>query len=68
MRFLSGFLTGVLFLILLVFLVDNFDRSATAADPEPRKIVNWDVATTKISRVFGRVQEEVRDEVHDATR
>lgn len=64
MRFLSGFLTGVLFLILLVFLVDNFDRS----DTEPRKIVNWDVATTKISGVFGKVQEEVRDEVHDATR
>ena len=68
MRFLSGFLTGVLFLILLVFLVDNFDRSDTAADTEPRTIVNWDVATAKIGRVFGTVQEEVREEVHDETR
>ena len=68
MRFLTGFITGVLFLILLVFLVDNFDRSDAAADAEPRKIVNWDVATAKIGRVFGQVQEEVREEVHDATR
>ena len=68
MRFLSGFLTGVLFLILLIFLVDNFDRADTAADTETRKIVNWDVATAKIGRVFGQVQEEVREEVHEATR
>jgi hypothetical protein len=59
MPYLAGLVTGVLLTILVVFLVDTFTEGA-----DSRKIVNWDVAAQRL-RLVG---EEVREDVHEATR
>lgn len=68
MRFLSGIITGVLLIVLVVFFLDTFDRADAPAEAVSQKIVNWDVAMTKLQRSLGLIQKEVREEVHDATR
>jgi len=68
MRFLSGIITGVLLIVLVVFFLDTFDRADAPTEAESQKIVNWDVAITKVRRSLGLIQKEVREEVHDATR
>ena len=71
MPYLAGFLTGVLFMVLVVFLVDNVAVAITPAGTEPQKIVNWDVAAQKLrSSITTMKQEarEVRQDVHEATR
>ena len=71
MSYLTGFLTGVLLTVLVVFLVDNLAVATTQAGTEPQKIVNWDVAAQKLRSSITTVQEEVREvreDVHDATR
>jgi hypothetical protein len=67
MPYLAGFLTGVLFIILTVFIIDNVN---VAGEPpsEPQKIVNWDMAAQKLRTAFGTVKEEVREDVHEATK
>lgn len=68
MRFLSGVITGVLLIVLVVFFLDTFDRADAPTEVESQKIVNWDVAMTKLQRSLGIIQRELREEVHDATR
>ena len=51
-----------------MFFLDTFDRADAPAEAESQKIVNWDVAMTKLQRSLGMIQREVREEVHDATR
>jgi hypothetical protein len=57
MRFLSGFLCGVLLTILIAFVVDSLSLPG-------QRMVNWEKVTAR----FVTVQEEVREEVHEATR
>jgi hypothetical protein len=71
MSYLTGFLTGVLLTVLVVFLVDNLAVANAPSGTEPQKIVNWDVAVQKLRSSITTVQEEVREvreDVHDATR
>jgi hypothetical protein len=71
MSYLTGFLTGVLLTVLVVFLVDNLAVANAPSGTEPQKIVNWDVAVQKLRSSVTTVQEEVREvreDVHDATR
>jgi hypothetical protein len=55
MPYLSGVLTGVALVILVLLLVDNVGTG-------PR-VVNWDVLSARL----GRSADEVRQEVHEAT-
>jgi hypothetical protein len=71
MSYLTGFLTGVLLTVLVVFLVDNLAVANAPSRTEPQKIVNWDVAVQELRSSITTVQEEVREvreDVHDATR
>jgi hypothetical protein len=71
MSYLTGFLTGVLLTVLVVFLVDNLAVANAPSGTEPQKIVNWDVAVQKLRSSITTVQEEVREvreDVHDVTR
>jgi hypothetical protein len=71
MPYLTGFLTGVLLTVLVVFLVDNVAVVTTPAGTEPQKIVNWDVAAQKLRSSITAVQQgaqEVREAAHEATR
>jgi hypothetical protein len=71
MSYITGFLTGVLLTVLVVFLVDNLAVANAPSGTEPQKIVNWDVAVQKLRSSITTVQEEVREvreDVHDATR
>jgi len=71
MSYLTGFLTGVLLTVFVVFLVDNFAVANAPSGTEPQKIVNWDVAVQKLRSSITTVQEEVREvreDVHEATR
>jgi hypothetical protein len=71
MSYLTGFLTGVLLTVLVVFLVDNLAVANAPSGTEPQKIVNWDVAVQKLRSSITTVQEEVREvreDVHEATR
>ena len=71
MSYLTGFLTGVLLTVLVVFLVDNLAVANAPSGTEPQKIVNWDVAVQKLRSSITAMQEEareVRDDVHEATR
>ena len=71
MPYLAGFLTGVLFTVLVVFIADNVAVATTPAGTEPQKIVNWDVAAQKLRSSITAVEEgaqEVREAAHEATR
>ncbi len=71
MSYLTGFLTGVLLTVFVVFLVDNFAVANAPSGTEPQKIVNWDVAVQKLRCSITAVQEEVREvreDVQEATR
>ncbi len=71
MSYLTGFLTGVLLTVFVVFLVDNFAVANAPSGTEPQKIVNWDVAVQKLRSSITTVQEEVREvreDVQEATR
>src|SRR5215467_7617373 len=70
MPYLAGFLTGVFFTVLVVFLVDNVAVATTPAGTEPQKIVNWDVAKQKLGSSITAVQkgaQEVREATHEVT-
>jgi hypothetical protein len=67
MPYLAGFLTGVLFTILMVFIIDNVNVAGETTS-EPQKIVNGDVAAQKLRTILGNNKEEVREDVHEATR
>jgi hypothetical protein len=58
MPYLSGVLTGILLTILGVYLIDH-----VGSQPGTQDIVNWSVVSQKL----GAAQEEVRQEVHEAT-
>jgi hypothetical protein len=59
MPYLTGVLTGILLTVLVLFVIDNFGSSS-----DTRPIVNWSVLSEKL----GAAKEEVRKEVHEATR
>jgi hypothetical protein len=58
MPYLSGVRTGILLTILAVYLIDH-----VGSQPSTQDIVNWSVVSQKL----GAAQEEVRQEVHEAT-
>jgi hypothetical protein len=58
MPYLSGVRTGILLTILAVYLIDH-----AGSQPGTQDIVNWSVVSQKL----GAAQEEVRQEVHEAT-
>lgn len=71
MPYLAGVLTGVLFTILVVFVVDNLAVASAPSGTEPQKIVNWDIAAQKLRSSVVAVEQgarEVREDVHEATR
>jgi hypothetical protein len=62
MPYIAGVLTGVALTVLVVFLIDNFER-----DPDTNDIVNWDYVSASLGSSVKKVGEEVRQEVHEAT-
>jgi hypothetical protein len=68
MPYLAGVVSGVLLTVLVVFLVDNIAVANAPSGTEPQKIVNWDVAAQKLRLSFATIKEEVREDVHEATR
>ena len=62
MPYLSGVLTGVVFTILVVFLIDHLEPES-----DTRDFVNWDYVGTTLGASVEKVGEEVRQEVHEAT-
>jgi hypothetical protein len=68
MPYLAGVVSGVLLTVLVVFLVDNLAVANAPSGTEPQKIVNWDVAAQKLRLSFATIKEEVREDVHEATR
>jgi hypothetical protein len=64
MPYLAGVLTGVLLTILAVFVIDHVKAEGETSASEPQRIVNWGVATQRLSSALGTIKEEV----HEATR
>jgi hypothetical protein len=62
MPYLSRVLTGIVFTILVVFLIDHLGPK-----PDTRDIVNWDYVGATLGASVEKVGEEVRQEVHEAT-
>lgn len=67
MPFIAGLLSGVLLTVLTVFIVDLSVQDRTPGS-EPQKIVNWDVAAEKLSSSLASLQQQVQEDVHEATR
>ena len=63
MRYVSGVLTGIVLTILVVFLIDHL-----RPEPDTRDIVNWDYLGATLGASVEKVGEEVRQEVHEATK
>jgi hypothetical protein len=62
MPYLSGVLTGIVLIILVVFLIDHL-----GPESDTRDIVNWDYVGATLGASVEKVGEEVRQEVHEAT-
>jgi hypothetical protein len=61
MPYLSGVLTGIVLTILVVFLIDFLG-------PNTRDIVNWDYVGLSLGASVERAGQEIREEVHEATK
>ena len=62
MPYVSGVLTGIVFTILVVFLIDHLEPES-----DTRDIVNWDYVGATLGASVEKVGGEVRQEVHEAT-
>ncbi|HUU25179.1 MAG TPA: hypothetical protein VMW68_06390 [Methyloceanibacter sp.] len=62
MPYLSGVLTGILLTIILVFVIDHVND-----DPGSQDIVNWGLVADGLGNTVADVNEQVREEVHEAT-
>ena len=71
MPYLAGLLSGMILTVLVVFVVDNLAVTSAPSGTQPQTIVNWDVASQKLSSSVVALQEgtrELREEVHESTR
>ncbi|HUW75006.1 MAG TPA: hypothetical protein VMW05_13470 [Methyloceanibacter sp.] len=62
MPYLSGVLTGIILTIVLVFVIDHVDD-----EPASQDIVNWGMVADGLGNTVADVNEQVREEVHEAT-
>jgi hypothetical protein len=62
MPYFSGVLTGIILVVLVVFLIDHL-----GPEPDTRDIVNWGHVGAMLGASVEKVGEEVRQEVHEAT-
>ncbi len=62
MPYLSGVLTGIVLIIVLVFAIDHVND-----DPASQDIVNWGLIADGLGDTVAEVNEQVREEVHEAT-
>jgi len=63
MPYLSGVLTGILLTIILVFVIDH-----VGDEPDSQDIVNWGLVADGLGSTVADVNEQVREEVHEATK
>jgi hypothetical protein len=63
MPYLSGVLTGIVLTILVVFLIDFL-----GPEPDTSDIVNWDYVGLSLGASVERAGQEIREEVHEATK
>ena len=68
MPFIAGILSGILLTVLTVFLVDHISVAGRPAGAATQKIVNWDVAAERVRSSVASITQEVREDVHQATR
>ena len=71
MPYLAGLLAGMILTVLVVFVVDDLAVASAPSGTQPQTIVNWDVASQKLSSSLVALREgtrSLRDEVHEATR
>ena len=63
MPYVSGVLTGIVLTILVVFLIDFL-----GPEPDTHDIVNWDYVGSSLGASVERAGQEIREEVHQATK
>lgn len=63
MPYISGLLSGILLTILVIFVIDH-----VGDEPGSRDIVNWGFLGEQVGASFEKAGEEVRKEVHEATK